>query len=215
MKEFVEKRTIIIFIAVIIIIGIIMYITNGFNVKIEDSNSKRINIQLYQEFEKEDIKNIIKEVLEEDVQIRYVGYFKDACSFSVKDISDEQTEKIQEKLSEKYTWEEGIQSITVNENLGFNLIDEAKKYIFPIIISFIIVTLYLLIRYKNIKNILNLVIKILISELLALSTVVIARIPLNEDTLSISIFAYILAIIIEIINVINKNKIEEEEEKVL
>ena len=208
MKEVIEKRTIILFIAVIFIIGIIMYITNGFNIKIEDSNSKRISVHLYQEFEKEDVKNIIKEVLQEDVEIRYVGYFKDAFSFTVKDINDEQTEKIKEKLSEKYTWDEGTQSITVNDNLSFNLIDEAKKYISPVIISFIIISVYLLIRYKNVKSILSLIIKIIVSELFALSIVVIARIPLNEDILSISIFAYILAIIIETINA--KKIIEEE-----
>lgn len=208
MKEVIEKRTIILFIAVIFIIGIIMYITNGFNIKIEDSNSKRISVHLYQEFEKEDVKNIIKEVLQEDVEIRYVGYFKDAFSFTVKDINDEQTEKLKEKLSEKYTWDEGTQSITVNDNLSFNLIDEAKKYISPVIISFIIISVYLLIRYKNVKSILSLIIKIIVSELFALSIVVIARIPLNEDILSISIFAYILAIIIETINA--KKKIEEE-----
>ena len=208
MKEVIEKRTIILFIAVIFIIGIIMYITNGFNIKIEDSNSKRISVHLYQEFEKEDVKNIIKEVLQEDVEIRYVGYFKDAFSFTVKDINDEQTEKIKEKLSEKYTWDEGTQSITVNDNLSFNLIDEAKKYISPVIISFIIISVYLLIRYKNVKSILSLIIKIIVLELFALSIVVIARIPLNEDILSISIFAYILAIIIETINA--KKIIEEE-----
>ena len=208
MKEVIEKRTIILFIAVIFIIGIIMYITNGFNIKIEDSNSKRISVHLYQEFEKEDVKNIIKEVLQEDVEIRYVGYFKDAFSFTVKDINDEQTEKLKEKLSEKYTWDEGTQSITVNDNLSFNLIDEAKKYISPVIISFIIISVYLLIRYKNVKSILSLIIKIIVSELFALSIVVIARIPLNEDILSISIFAYILAIIIETINA--KKIIEEE-----
>ena len=209
MKEVIEKRTIILFIAVIFIIGIIMYITNGFNIKIEDSNSKRISVHLYQEFEKEDVKNIIKEVLQEDVEIRYVGYFKDAFSFTVKDINDEQTEKLKEKLSEKYTWDEGTQSITVNDNLSFNLIDEAKKYISPVIISFIIISVYLLIRYKNVKSILSLIIKIIVSELFALSIVVITRIPLNEDILSISIFAYILAIIIETINA--KKIIEEEE----
>ena len=208
MKEVIEKRTIILFIAVIFIIGIIMYITNGFNIKIEDSNSKRISVHLYQEFEKEDVKNIIKEVLQEDVEIRYVGYFKDAFSFTVKDINDEQTEKLKEKLSEKYTWDEGTQSITVNDNLSFNLIDEAKKYISPVIISFIIISVYLLIRYKNVKSILSLIIKIIVSELFALSIVVIARIPLNEDILSISIFAYILAIIIETINA--KKIIEED-----
>ena len=208
MKEVIEKRTIILFIAVIFIIGIIMYITNGFNIKIEDSNSKRISVHLYQEFEKEDVKNIIKEVLQEDVEIRYVGYFKDAFSFTVKDINDEQTKKLKEKLSEKYTWDEGTQSITVNDNLSFNLIDEAKKYISPVIISFIIVSVYLLIRYKNVKSILSLIIKIIVSELFALSIVVIARIPLNEDILSISIFAYILAIIIETINA--KKIIEED-----
>ena len=208
MKEVIEKRTIILFIAVIFIIGIIMYITNGFNIKIEDSNSKRISVHLYQEFEKEDVKNIIKEVLQEDVEIRYVGYFKDAFSFTVKDINDEQTEKLKEKLSEKYTWDEGTQSITVNDNLSFNLIDEAKKYISPVIISFIIISVYLLIRYKNVKSILSLIIKIIVSELFALSIVVIARIPLNEDILSISIFAYILAIIIETVNA--KKIIEEE-----
>ena len=210
MKEVIEKRTIILFIAVIFIIGIIMYITNGFNIKIEDSNSKRISVHLYQEFEKEDVKNIIKEVLQEDVEIRYVGYFKDAFSFTVKDINDEQTEKLKEKLSEKYTWAEGTQSITVNDNLSFNLIDEAKKYISPVIISFIIISVYLLIRYKNVKSILSLIIKIIVSELFALSIVVIARIPLNEDILSISIFAYILAIIIETINA--KKKVKEKSE---
>ena len=210
MKEVIEKRTIILFIAVIFIIGIIMYITNGFNIKIEDSNSKRISVHLYQEFEKEDVKNIIKEVLQEDVEIRYVGYFKDAFSFTVKDINDEQTKKLKEKLSEKYTWDEGTQSITVNDNLSFNLIDEAKKYISPVIISFIIISVYLLIRYKNVKSILSLIIKIIVSELFALSIVIIARIPLNEDVLSISIFAYILAIIIETINA--KKKVKEESE---
>ena len=211
MKELVENKTIIMFVAVIILIGVIMFATNGFNFNLEDTNSKRISIYLYQEFEIQDVKNIVQEVLDKEIEVRYVGQFKEAVSVQVEDISDEQINTLKEKLSEKYTWDEETQKITTNSNIKVNLIDEIQKYIPSVLISFVIIAIYLAIRFKNIKNIFNLIIKIIVAELLAFSIIAITRIPLNEDTFSISILAYILAIIGETVNIIKKNKIEEEE----
>lgn len=211
MKDFIENKTIAIFIAIIIIIGIIMIAMNGFYEETKDINGKRISIYMYQEFEKEDIKNIVQEVLNKEVEASYIGFFKDAVSINVEDVSEEEITTIKDKIAEKYTWEEGKQSITTNTNIKTNLFDECIKYIPSYLISFVLIAIYLVVRFKSFKSLINLVETIIISELLIFSLIAIARIPLNEKTFIMSIFAYMLAVIITANNMTKKYYLSKEE----
>ena len=213
MKELLENKTVTMFVAILIIIGFIMVATNGFNESSENSNGTRISIYMYQDFEIEDIKNIAQEVLNKNVEARYIGFFKDAVSINADDINNEQLDTLKEKIAEKYTWDDDKQKITTNFTVKTNLMDEVQKYISSILISFIIIAVYLAVRFKSAKNITSLVAKVIAVQLLFFSLIAIAREPLNRDTISIALFVYILAIIIETVNINKKYYLDNEKAK--
>ena len=92
MKNITKKQKIIfIILAVIIIAGIAVISTIGFNLELKMQETKKIELYIQKDFEISDIKNIVKEVIpDESIIIQKVEVFEDSVSITAKDITDEQ-----------------------------------------------------------------------------------------------------------------------------
>lgn len=203
----------------IIIIGIIIVVTKGFNVGLDYMPNQKIEIYIGKEFNLNDIKNITNEIFEkQQVSIKKVELFEDMLSITSKEITEEQRNNFIQKLNEKYGLETKAENIDVVSVPNVKLIDIAKKYIFPISISFVIILLYMAIRFIKInsfKVILETIINLSVIELVFASIIAIVRIPVGRFIILIVLAIYVLTIFYLITKfekqLLNK-KIEEEKE---
>ena len=137
---------------IVIIAGIIMIITKGYNFDLKYSDANRILLDIGTTFNNKDIKSITDEVLgNQKVMIQKVEVFEDAVSITAEEITEEQKTNLINKMNEKYgttTKAEDIEITTIAHTRGRDII---KPYIVPFLIATIIIVIYMMIRYYKLN----------------------------------------------------------------
>lgn len=192
----------------IIVAGIAVVCTLGFEFDLNYSANKQISVYLGKEFEIKDIENIVKEVTgQKRVIVQKVELYEDMASIKVKDITDEQVKQLNDKINEKYELQNKLEEdLVVNENANVRGRSLIKPYIMPISISFVLVIvyfmIYMVINYKvgkklNItKSLTKIVLAIVLVEAIYMSLIAIIRVPINRLTIPVAIAIYIVTTII-------------------
>lgn len=182
----------------VIIIGIIMVALKGFAFDLSYQDAKRVEFAINKEFEISDIKQITDEVFQnEEVIIQKVEVFEDAVSILTKEITDEQKQQLIDKVNEKYGTEftqEEIEVISVDHVRGRDFI---KPYILPFVIATILVLVYMAIRYYSLgigKVLGNTIFIVVVSQLVLISVVAIARIPVGRLTIPMVLVVYLASL---------------------
>lgn len=195
-----------ILLALIIIAGIIVTAIWGFNFGFLYSPHKELDIYIGQEFEKEEILSIAKEVVgNQKIVIQKVELYEDMVSIGMKDITEEQLEQLNTKINEKYGIENTVEDIIITEVSHARGRDLVKPYIMPIFISFAVVIAYLIIYiaiYNHMgktipmaKTIGISVVVIFVVQLLYFAILALTRLPITRFTLPIAIVLYIVTTI--------------------
>lgn len=202
----------------IIVIGIIFTAVKGLNMGLKYSNNKQIQIYLGQKFDNNDIKQIVKDIVgNKQVIVQKVEEYEEIVSITVKEITDEQIEKLNSKINEKYGIENTVaDDLKIIENAKLDVQDLIKPYIFPVALSLVIIIIYVGIRFRKL-DILEVLGKILglnvLAQLVFVSILAIIRIPINIITLPTSIAIYIIITLIIFNNLETKQKEMIQEEK--
>ena len=151
MKNITKKQKMIfIILAVIIIAGIAVISTIGFNLELKMQETKKIELYIQKDFEISDIKNIVKEVIpDESIMIQKVEVFEDSVSITAKDITDEQKQSIIDKVNEKYGTELKADSTEIINIPNMKIRDLVKPYVTSFAISTVLILLYIAIRYRK------------------------------------------------------------------
>ena len=172
MKQLCQNKKIIIAITVLlIVVGVIVALTIGFNVELKYRETQRIELNFGKEFEKTDIKNIANEVIGQ--------------------------ENIVEKINEKYELELDSQNIKINNIPQFHIREMIYKYVSTFLIAGGIIGIYLFVRYYKIGAVKVIGITAGVSiatQCILFSILAITRIPIGKLTilLIISVFAFTL-----------------------
>ena len=198
MKNITKKQKMIfIILAVIIIAGIAVISTIGFNLELKMQETKKIELYIQKDFEISDIKNIVKEVIpDESIIIQKVEVFEDSVSITAKDITDEQKQSIIDKVNEKYGTDISTDDITIEANAHIRGRDIVKPYIVSFAIATVIVLVYLSIRYYKLNSLKVLAKSIgimLLAQLILLAIIAIARIPIGVLTMPVVLLIYVLS----------------------
>lgn len=202
-----------IIIIAIIVIGIIMISTKGFNFGREYSENKRIDIKLGKQVELDEINQICKEVFEKEYTVQFIGEFRDSVAITIKDISEEQKTSLEQKINEKYseagseeqttettTEEKNNTELVVVDVPSADIIDIIKPYIKPIIIATVIILIYMAIRYRKLGVMHSLVIPfvvIFLTQAIYFSIIAIGRIPIGILIMPIALILYIFTLILK------------------
>lgn len=191
-----NKKIIYIIIACIILIGAIITGFKGLNVGLKYSPNKQIEINIGKEFDKNNIKQIVKEVIgNKEIQIQKVELYEEIVSIIVRDITDEQIEQINTKINETYGISNEIKDIIITRNGSLRISDIVRQYIFPIAISLMIIIVYAGVRFRKI-NIFEVLAKIIgmniIAEALYVSILAITRLPINNLSIPMAIAIYLV-----------------------
>lgn len=200
MKEISQKTKIVaLLVAIIMIVGLIVTLTVGFNFDLKYQQAKKIQLYLEKNFEIADIKQITSEVLpNEKVMIQKVEVFEDTVSIIAKEISEEQRNNLVNKINEKYELElkaDQIEITTIPHTRGRDII---KPYITPFLIATILILVYMAVRYYKlgmIKTILKTGLTVVLAQAVLDSVVVITRIPIGRLTIPLVLIVYVLSLL--------------------
>lgn len=200
MKNLTKKQKIIMsIVAIIIIAGIAVVAFMGFNFDLRFQTAQKLELYLGEDFKIADIQNITKETMpNEQVIVQKVEVYGDSVSIIAKEITEEQKQKIIEKVNEKYELElkaEETEIVTVPNTKGRDLIN---PYIWPFAIATGITLVYMAIRYRKL-NIVNVILKtvltLVIAEATLISLIAITRIPIGRLTIPMVITVYMLTFV--------------------
>ena len=191
-----NKKIIYIILACIILIGAIITGFKGLNVGLKYSPNKQIEINIGKEFEQNNIKQIVKEVIgNKEIQVQKVELYEEIVSIIVRDITDEQIEQINTKINEAYGISNEVKDLIITENGSLRISSIVKPYILPIAISLIIIIVYAGIRFRKI-NIFEILTKIIgmniIAQALYVSILAITRLQVNDLSIPMAIAIYVV-----------------------
>lgn len=212
-----KNKTIIgIIFALIIMAGIVITFIWGLNFDLIYSNHKEIDIYIGQEFENQDIYEIVKDTIgDQRIIVQKVELYEDMVSISIKDITDEQLENLNTKINEKYGIENTVESIEVTDVPNVRGRDLVKPYILPITISLAIIIVYLFVynkvmkTEKAIRETLKVIGTIIGVQLLYLAVLAITRLTINRLTIPFAMALYIITTIVILAKAQKNIKIEE------
>lgn len=217
MKEISKKTKIVaFFIAIIVIVGVIITLTIGFNFDLRYKETKKIQLYLEKDFEISDIQEITNEVLpNQNVMIQKVEVYEDTVSIISTDITEEQKVNLIDKINEKYETElsaDSTQVTTIPHTRGRDII---KPYISPFLIATAVILVYIAIRYYKlgiVKTVLETAFLLVMAQVVLLSVISITRIPIGRVTIPLVLVVYVLSLL-GVTNCFEKKLIEKKIEK--
>lgn len=193
-----KKNIFLVVLAVIILVGIIMFCIKGLNYNLFYGKNTNISITTEQAIDKSELQQIVEETIGGKVSVRNLNDLSNSLLITIKGISDEQKTNLLTKVNEKYSLELKEEDLEITNNASIKLIDIIKPYITPSVISIVLILAYFIIRYRKYgigKIILETLGSILISELSLFSIYAIVRIPVNSITMPISVILFVIVII--------------------
>ena len=202
----------------VIIAGAIVIATMGLKTDITYSKNLRLDIYLGNEYTKEDIEQVAKEVFgNERMLVQQIEYYGDMFSITISQEVEEIDNKIEQltnKLNEKFDLKLEKENITKVYQPHIRLSSVLMPYLLPIAISMIVVLAYVMIRFRKIgvwKTLALYVLTAAASELLYLSILAICRIPINRLVTPIGLAIY--AIVITVITARQEKKLTTYQEE--
>lgn len=176
-------------VALLIIAGIIVVSLKGFNVSLIFGKHEEIEVKVGTDVNLDTVKTICDEVFNgKTYLVRGLEVFQDSFQISVESITDEEKQNLVNKINENFGTEETIDTLKVNSVSNQRIRDSIKPYIAPMLISFAIVFIYMLIRFRKInpvKIILEFVEKVILTEAIIVSIIAITRIPVSSVMINI------------------------------
>lgn len=189
------KNKITIVIAFIILVGLIIIATLGFELDKNYDAYNLIEIKIGKEFNISDIEAITKEVLPNaKVEIQKSGAFSDSVVIKTAEINDEQKNNLNTKINEKYGINNAVESLTVNSIPKIKVRDMIKPYIIPVLIITVLILIYMIIRFRKlgvVKVLCQTVILTLMAELLFFSLIAITRFQVNSILMPVALIIYL------------------------
>ena len=200
MKNVSTKSKIILVILILVIAaGVTMVVLKGFNFDLKNKASKRIELYIEKEFEVSDIKQMTNEVFEnKEVLIQKVEVFEDEVSIISEDITEEQRNKMVEKINEKYGTKLKTEDVEIEDIPHTKFRDIIKPYILPIVLATAVIVLYSGIKYYKlgvIKSILKVGAILVLAEATLFSIMALTRLPIGRFTLPLVLFVYLVTML--------------------
>ena len=210
-----NKKIVILGIVLLILAGIIIIALKGVNVSLMFGKHEAIEIKLEKEVTVADMNQICNEVFDnKKFVVKGLEVFLDSIQINVESITDEEKNNLIEKINEKYETSKSVDDLKVFTVSNKRIRDVVKDYIKPMIISFAIILIYMLIRYRKInaiKIIIDFFFFFLLTEAILLSVVAITRFPVSNSLINL----FMVLVVVELIYYISQSekKLEKIDEK--
>lgn len=196
-----KTKNIIIYIIIclIIIAGIAVWDSKGFNTELQYSSRYQIELSNKTGIDVSDIEQIASDVLGDTRYfVQRVETFGNCVAIVSEQMSDEQKNNIVEKFNEKYGEDVKSEDITIKYIPFTRVKDVIKHFIVPGAITLGVILIYFLIRFRKIGLKIVMAKTIfypVIAEILMYSIMAIIRIPFGRLAIALSIGLYIAVIL--------------------
>ena len=196
---------------IVIIVGVIVLLTRGFEKSLDYARVNRIEIYLENGYNKEEITQIVNEIfIEKEFKIHDVDKFNQTIAIDLREsYSEEELESLKTAIAEKNGIDKEELTIYENKIPAVTVRDIVKPYLQPMIIATMLIVIYIILRnIKSVEKIMSKIIRMILTILLAegvyFSLILIIGIPISKLTMPIAIIIYMLSVIINSI-LDNKN----------
>ena len=195
-----SKKVAILALVLLVLAGIVVVIFKGFNVSLMSRQHESLDIVIGTSFDIKDVKEICKNVFKnKKYVVRVIEVFSDAVNINVESATDEEKQNLVNEFNNKFGLELTLEDITVRSNSNVRIRDMVLPYLVPSFVSMVLITIYLVIRFRKL-NAAKLLGKLygLIIVLLAVvaSVVAIVRIPFSSITINLMAVVVIVAIVV-------------------
>lgn len=186
-----KSKIISIILIIIFIIAIVLTGIRGLNVDLNYSEGVSILFNLNQQFNTKDVESIAREVWPDgQIIVQKVEVYDETVLIKVSSVNDEQITNLANKINEKYGIELGQSDFTVQYNSNVKIRDIVTPYIVPMLITTALIVVYYSIRFRGVKEILDLLIKLIFAEGILYSIYAITRLPIDVLTMPIGMLVF-------------------------
>ena len=149
-----KKSIICIICCIVVVVGIVTACAIKLNFGLEYSEHTEIDIYIGKQFDSNEIKSIAKEELQsKNISINKVEVYEDMVCIKTKgEVNSEQIENLNTKINEKYGTENKTEDIVITKVPKVKFIDLIKNYIWPTIISLVIIIIYIVGSFLILKK---------------------------------------------------------------
>lgn len=186
-----KSKIISIILIIIFIIAIVLTGIRGLNVDLNYSEGVSILFNLNQQFNTKDVESIAREVWPDgQIIVQKVEVYDETALIKVSSVNDEQITNLVNKINEKYGLELAQSDISVQYNSNVQIRDIVRPYIVPMLIATALIVVYYSIRFRGVKEILDLLIKLIFAEGILYSIYAITRLPIDVLTMPIGMLVF-------------------------
>ena len=186
-----KMKIISILLIIIFIIAIVLTGIRGLNVDLNYAEGVSILFDMKQQFNTADVENIAREVWPKgQIIVQKVEVYDETVLIKVSKVNDEELSNLVNKINEKYGLELTSEDLAVQYNSNVKIRDIVSPYIVPMLIATALIIVYYSIRYRGVKEILDLLVKLIFAEGIIYSIYAITRLPINVLTMPIGMLVF-------------------------
>lgn len=186
-----KGKIISIILIIIFIISIVLTGIRGLNVDLNYAEGVSVLFDINDQFNTKDIENIAREVWPDgQIIVQKVEVYDETALIKVSSVNDEQLQSLADKINEKYGLELQISDLTVQYNSNVQIRDIVAPYVVPMLIATALIVVYYSIRFRGVREILDLLIKLIFAEGILYSIYAITRLPIDVLTMPIGMIIF-------------------------
>ncbi len=186
-----KGKIISIILIIIFIIAIVLTGIRGLNVDLNYAEGVSVLFDINDQFNTKDIENIAREVWPDgQIIVQKVEVYDETALIKVSSVNDEQLQSLADKINEKYGLELQISDLTVQYNSNVQIRDIVAPYVVPMLIATALIVVYYSIRFRGVREILDLLIKLIFAEGILYSIYAITRLPIDVLTMPIGMIIF-------------------------
>lgn len=186
-----KGKIISIILIIIFIIAIVLTGIRGLNVDLNYAEGVSVLFDIDDQFNTKDIENIAREVWPDgQIIVQKVEVYDETALIKVSSVNDEQLQSLADKINEKYGLELQISDLTLQYNSNVQIRDIVAPYVVPMLIATALIVVYYSIRFRGVREILDLLIKLIFAEGILYSIYAITRLPIDVLTMPIGMIIF-------------------------
>ena len=198
-------------IALILLAGIIMLFTVGFNKHITYRKGTKIEAKINNGYEKADIEAMAKEAFpNREIEVQDIEKLNQVFAVKLENYTEEELNDFKAKIVEKYELKKDEVTLEEVPVPAARVQSLVKPYVFSMGLVTVLSAVYVAVRNAKNKNAGKKVVQLLVTLLAALglyfSIIMITRIPFSPETMPLALTVYVAALLGSIMHMNRGNK---------
>ena len=178
-------------------ISLIITAIKGINVDLVYGEGVTISVTEKDEIKTEDAEEIASNTWSKgDYLIQKAEYFNDGIIIKVKEVSDEQLEKLVNLFNEKYEKKISLSDIVTEHVSNVKLLSLVEPYIMPVGLSTLLILAYYAVRYRGAKRMIIAIGNLIIAGSILYCIYAVGRIKVDLITMPLALSTYIVTLAI-------------------